>query len=304
MFGHPGNFTRRVLLGALCLFGFGPSSFAAGASPPNFAPDPSAGWFAYSRQWIAPKTGAGPVRQDPAHPLVSNDEFRATGKQPTFPMGDPDSPILKPWARDAIRKRNETILSGTPVFSMHASCWPMGPLSFLLTPMTLPMYIVQGPKEVVLILESFNDVRRIYLSDKHSQNLKPSWYGDSIGRYEGDTLVVDTVGFNGKIFLDQYETPTTPELHVVERFHLVDGGQTLEVNVHVEDPGTFTMPWNAIQRFRRYEETVSKADISKLAVLATPEQGPLMEQICAENPNSFQGLLPARPVPQTVVPDF
>src|SRR6516162_6632182 len=193
MLGH--GFTRHVLFGVLCALGFAPGALAA---PPVFSSVPSDGWFAYTRQWIAPKAGPGPVRQDPAHPLVSNDEFRATGKQPTFPMGDPNSPILQPWAREAMTKRNATLLAGTPVFSMHASCWPIGPLSFLLTPMTLPMYIVQGPKEVVLILESFNDVRRIYLSDRHSPDMKPSWYGDSIGHYEGDTLVVDTVGFNGK----------------------------------------------------------------------------------------------------------
>ena len=303
MFACRGNLLSPVLVGTLCLLGFSPSALAASA-PPKFADDSSTGWFAYKRAWIPPKNGAGPVREDPAHPLVSNDDFRATGKQPTFPMGDPNSPILQPWAREALKKRNDTILSGTPVYSMHASCWPTGTPLFLLLPMTLPMYIVQGQKEIVLILESFNDVRRIYLSDKHLPNLGRSWYGDSIGHYDGDTLVVDTIGFNDKTFVDGYDTPHTAQLHVVERFRLVDEGETLEVNVHVEDPGAFTTPWDATQRFRRYEEAVTKADISKLPALATPEKGPLMEQICAENPNSFQGLLPARPVPQTTVPDF
>jgi hypothetical protein len=186
---------------------------------------------------------------------------------------------------------------------MHASCWPVGVTEFLLLPMTIPMYIVQGPKEVAMILEDFNDVRRIYLTDKHSANVKPSWYGDSIGRYEGDTLVVDTIGFNDRTFVDGYDTPHTKELHVVERFHLIEGGNTLEVNVHVEDPGAFTMPWDAIQRYRRFEETVSKNSVASLPVLATPAEGPLIEAICAENPNSLMGL-DALPVPQTTVPDF
>src|SRR5215471_12769085 len=94
------RFSGRVLVGLMCLSGLGPAAVAAG-SPPVFVSDPSDGWFAYTRQWIAPKTGPGPVRQDPAHPLVSNDEFRATGRQPTFPMGDPNSPILQSWAREA-----------------------------------------------------------------------------------------------------------------------------------------------------------------------------------------------------------
>jgi hypothetical protein len=72
-----------------------------------------------------------PVRQDPAHPHVSNDDFRVTGRQPTFPVGDPNNPILQPWASDKIRKRNELILSGKPVFSPHASCWPVGVLEFV-----------------------------------------------------------------------------------------------------------------------------------------------------------------------------
>jgi len=304
MFRHAANVMGRVSFGAVCLTGcLSVSALAAGASVPNFAANPSAGWFAYTREFIPPASGAGPVMQDPAYPLVSNDEFRATGRQPTFPIGDARNPILQPWAADAIKKRNALILSGTPVYSLHASCWPIG-VAFLLSPMTQPMYVVQGPKEVVMILQSFNDVRRIYLSDKHSQNLKPSWYGDSIGHYEGDTLVVDTIGFNDKTFMDGFDTPHTKELHVVERFHLIDGGEILEVNVHVEDPGAFTMPWNAVQRYRRFEETVSKANVATLAVLATPEEGPLSELICAENPNSFQGLLPARPVPQASAPDF
>src|SRR5258706_1667071 len=302
---HAGNITRGILGGAVYLAGsLSVSALAAGASPPNFAPNPSAGWFAYTREFIPPASGAGPVLQDSAYPLVSNDEFRATGRQPTFPIGDPSNPILQPWAAEAIKKRNALILSGKPVFSLHASCWPVGVTAFLLLPMTQPMYIVQGPKEVVMILQSFNDVRRIYLADRHSENVKPSWSGESIGHYEGDTLVVDTIGFNDKTFIDGFETPHTKQLHVVERFHLIDGGETLEVNVHIEDPGAFTMPWDAIQRFRRFEETVSKANVATLAVLATPEEGPLSELICAENPNSFQGLLPARPIPQAAVPDF
>src|SRR5262249_39077785 len=93
----------------------------------------------------------------------------------------------------------------------------------------------------------------------------PSWFGESIGHYEGDTLVVDTIGLTTKTFVDNYQTPHTDKLHVVERFHMIDGGKTLEVNVHVEDPGAFTTPWNAIQRYRRNE------------------QGPQFESVCAEN---------------------
>ena len=97
--------------------------------------------------------------------------------------------------------------------------------------------------------------RHVYLTDRHSPNVKPSWFGESIGHYEnGDTLVVDTIGLNTRTFVDSYRTPHTEQLHVVERFRIVDGGKALEVNVHVEDPGAFTMPWNAMQRYRRVEQ--------------------------------------------------
>src|SRR5207302_6741836 len=139
--------------------------------------------------------------------------------------------------------------------------------------------------------------------DKHHPNPKPSWYGDSIGHYEGDTLVVDTIGLTDKTFIDQFMTPHTTQLHVVERFRLIDGGKILEVNIHVEDPGAFKTPWNAIQRFRQYEPVASKANVASLALLATPEEGPLIEAVCTENPNSLMGLS-TLPVPQTTVPDF
>jgi hypothetical protein len=309
MLRHAGDFTGGVLAGAvygtISLAGsLGFLATAEAASPPDFAPNPRAGWFAYSRTFIPPASGAGPVRQDPAHPHVSNDDFRVTGRQPTFAMGDPHNPILQPWAAEKIRKRNELILAGKPDFSPHASCWPIGVTQFLLSPMTRPLYFVQGPREVVMILTSFNDVRRIYLADKHSANVKTSWYGESIGRYEGDTLVVDTIGLDDRTFIDGFGTPHTNELHVIERFHLIDGGETLEVNVHVEDPGAFTMPWDAIQRYRLFEAAVAKIPVERLAVLATPAEGPLTEAICAENPNSFFVGQPAMPIPQAVVPDF
>ena len=99
------------------------------------------------------------------------------------------------------------------------------------------MHIIQTPKEVVLFLTG--RVRHIWLNVPHSANPKPSWYGESVGHYEGDTLVVDTIGFNDKTFVDSYRTPHTDKLHVVERFRLIDGGNTLEVAFTVEDPGAF-----------------------------------------------------------------
>ncbi|HLQ89184.1 MAG TPA: hypothetical protein VK148_03995 [Xanthobacteraceae bacterium] len=302
MFRHAGNFTRGVVAGTVYLAG----SFSAMAqgTPPDFAPNSSIGWYAYNRLFIPPASGPGPVMQDPARPYVSNDEFRVTGRQPTERVADLNSPILQPWARDVVRKRNEQVLAGKVVISQTASCWPKGVTAFLLSPMTQPMFIVQGRKEVVMILTSFSDVRRIHLTDRHSANVKTSWYGESIGRYEGDTLVVDTIGMDDRTPVDGFGTPHTKQLHVIERFHLIEDGKVLEANVHVEDPGAFTTPWNAIQRFRQYEAAVRKVPIERLAQLASAPEGPLLEMSCADNPNSFFPGVVAPPIPQAMVPDF
>jgi hypothetical protein len=299
---HAGTFTAGILAGVVC--SAGSFSFSAMAEPPNFALNPSIGWYAYNRLFIPPASGAGPVQQDPAHPYVSNDEFRVTGRQPTQHVADLNNPILQPWARDVVRKRNELVLAGKLVVSPTASCWPKGVTGFLLSPMTQPMFFVQGKKEVAMILTSFNDVRYIRLADKHSANVKISWYGESIGHYEGDSLVVDTIGLDDRTPVDGFGTPHTKQLHVIERFHLIENGNVLEANIHVEDPGAFTMPWNAIQRFRQYEAAVRKVPIERLAQLASAPEGPLQEMRCADNPNSFFPGTVSLPLPQAVVPDF
>jgi hypothetical protein len=300
-----GNLANHIRAGTLCIaLGLSVPALAADGAPPTFTPDPSAGWFAYTRVFIPPPSGPGPVRLDPKYPRVTNDDYRATGAQPTPAVGDANNPILQPWAAASVRKRNEAVLAGKPAFSLHAACYPVGIPHFLLEPMTRPMYIVQGPREVVMILTSFNDVRRIYLSDKHLENARPSWYGDSIGHYEGDTLVVDTIGMNDRTVVDGFDTPHTAQLHVVERWRLTEGGQILEANVHVEDPGTFTMPWDAIQRYRTYDLAIAKKNVTSVAMLATPEKGPLQEAICPDNPDSFKGRGDHAPMPKAVVPDF
>jgi hypothetical protein len=252
---------------------------------PDFSPSGAVGWIAQGSEFLAPAEGTGPVMQDPAHPRITNAEARATGRQPVVQMGDPNSPLLQPWAQEAMRKRDEAILSGKdPGFTRQVSCWPMGVPAFLLLPVT-PMYVVQSPKEVLLIATNDQAVRHIYLNVPHSAYVKPSWYGESVGHYEGNALVVDTIGLNDRTYVDNFRTPHTDKFHVVERYHLVDGGKTLEVDVHVEDPGAFTKPWNAAQRFQRTEE------------------GPMWEQPCADNQTNYFHLA-TEPMPVAEKPDF
>jgi hypothetical protein len=85
---------------------------------------------------------------------------------------------------------------------------------------------LQTPKEVTMIFDGDMQVRHVYMDVPHSANVKPSWYGESVGHYEGDTLVVDTVGQNTKTVVDAYRTPHSDKLHVVERWRMVDNGNS------------------------------------------------------------------------------
>jgi len=113
-------------------------------------------------------------------------------------------------------------------------------------------------------MEGDHQVRHVYMNVPHSAAPKPSWYGESVGHYEGDTLVIDTIGMNAKTVVDIYRTPHTEKLHVVERWRRIDNGQGMEVVFTVDDPDTFVKPWTAKRRYRRIDQD-------------------FIEKICAEN---------------------
>jgi len=267
-----------ALLGAAMLW---PAAAAQNTRIPNFMDDATVGWLAAGTEFIAMPTGPHPVTPDPAHPYVPN----GRGAQPTLRVADINNPILQPWVKDALKKINDRTLSGKDNFPPQVRCWPLGVPGFLLYP-AQPIYIVQTPKEVVMTWQADHMVRHVFLTDKHSANVKPSWFGESIGHYEnGDTLVVDTIGMNTKTFIDNYRTPHTDKLHVVERFKLANAETRIEVTVTVEDPGAFTTPWSAQQTYRRIEV------------------GPMAESTCVEgNFNYFNFDLD--PLPQDDNPVF
>ena len=295
---------KRTVIGAAAvgLIGGAVSALAAPAGPPMFSPNPAVGWISLSTDFSPPKTGAGPVQQDPRFPRVSNEEFRATGRQPTLAQGDPEAAILQLWVKEALRKRNALVQSGKGGLSRQASCWPVGVPAFVLH-VIHPIFLIQGPKEVVMVWQGDHVVRRVRLDVPHSRDVKPSWFGESVGHYEGDTLVIDTIGIDKRTYVDGYQTPHTEQLHVVERIRMVDGGKGIEVNVNVEDPGAFTMPWNAVQRWRRVEPGVAENNIPLNPLSSSTDAGPLIESVCAENPVSYFGD-ESIPVPRADAPDF
>ena len=250
-----------------------------GAAIPDFSANGTA-WVFGPGDYIAIPGEPSPTRNDPAHPYVSNNEFRATGSQPTYRVADLSNPNIKPWAKEIMKRENDKALSGGVPFAWRQSCMPAGVPGFMMA-VVEPIHFVQTPKEVTMIFSGDAQVRHIYLNVPHSTNLQPSWYGKSVGHYEGDTLVVDTIGMNGKTFIDNFRTPHSEKLHVVERFKMIDGGKTLQVTFRVEDPDTFNQPWTAIGKLRRV-------------------QMPMHEEACAEN---NQNLIDYH-IPVASKPDF
>ncbi len=230
-----------------------------GASAPDFFSS-GVGWVGIGGDFIAVSGARPPVTYDPAHPYVPNN----TAKQPTFRIADLSNPNLKPWVKARMKKDNDEVLAGKIAFTPRASCMPAGVPAFMNIGGAQPLFFIQTPEQVWIIFSGDQQVRRVYLDVPHSANPKPSWYGESIGRYEGDTLVIDTIGMNDKTFVDYYRTPHTEKLHVVERWKLIDNGQRLEVTFTVEDPDTYYEPWSGIRRYRRVQEE-------------------MVEEVCAEN---------------------
>jgi hypothetical protein len=161
--------------------------------------------------------------------------------------------------KEQMKKDIDEILAGKTAFTAQSSCMPEGVPMFMGLGGPNPIVFLQTPKEVWMIFTSDHQVRRIYLDVAHSANPKPSWYGESVGHYEGDTLVVDTIGQNEKTFVDIYRTPHTKKLHVVERWRMTDGGQMMESVFTVEDPDAFYKPWTGMRRYRRAQQEPDEA---------------------------------------------
>jgi hypothetical protein len=236
-----------LLLSGAALVAMAGASAQTSASIPNFAPD-GAGWETANGTDFIAVPGSPPInKQDPTYPYVGNGQAIREGKQPTYRVADLSNPNIKQWAKDIMQKDSDEVKKGKIAFTPGQSCVPWGVPYVSLS--GGPFYFVQTPKIVYIIEEGDRQTRHVYMDQPHSANLKPTWYGESVGRYEGDTLVVDTIGFNTKTFVDNYRTPHSDKLHVVERYRMIEGGKKLELHMTVEDPETYNQPWQAIRRY-------------------------------------------------------
>jgi hypothetical protein len=249
-----------VLLGSAALW---PPLAADDTSVPNFTPDRGAAWVPdrpTGDDFLPPPSGPGPVMSVKDRPYVPNN----VGRQPTYRIADLTNPILKPWVIERMKKANDEVIAGKVPFITRERCWPAGVPGYIVYTRVQPIYFLQTPDKVVIINELNAQVRHIYLNVPHSKNVKPSWYGESVGRYDGDTLVIDTIGLNDKTFIDNYRTPHSEKLHVTERWRMIEGGKTMEVNIRIEDADAFNEPWSAVQHYRRVQQE-------------------MFEEACAEN---------------------
>ena len=139
-----------------------------------------------------------------------------------------------------------------------------------------PTKIIQTEKVVVILYEgNIHSYRQIFIGKEHPKDVYPTWYGDSVGHWEGDTLVVDTIGFNGNTWLDMAGHAASEQLHVIERFSRPNYGN-LRNHITIEDPVMYTMPWDVIQN--------------------TPiMEAELMEYICTENERDAKHLDALKP---------
>ena len=255
-------------------------AISLGAPPNRVVPYLHARMF---NEYMPPVSGIGPIMDGPEHPFYNNAVQRAIGKNSSYRVADLNSEAAKnlmPWAIEALKKQNALALAGRNGETRQARCWETGVPDIHEAPQGL--YFIQTPKEIVMY--QGGRVRHVYMNVPHSKNVTPSWYGESVGHYEGDTLVVDTVGLNTITFVDGYRTPHTTQEHVIERFKVINGGKALDVSFTVDDPGTFYKPWSG--RRPRYRENARMA-----------------EDTCpANNDDKFN--LGFDPVPTATNPDF
>ena len=294
---------ERVMTCCAAIFGLMAGVFAlpAPAAQDAHVPDLSGMWGRNIFNFGEPESGQGPVAGLKRLPNGATD--------PANPVGDYLNPILKPEAARIVRERGEVVLSGKTFPSPSTEC-ALYPVPYALS-MLLQLEILQKADEVLVLSMQDQSVRRIRLNEAHQRPPVPSWRGDPVGHYEGDTLVVDTVGFKvGPLsMVDRYGTPHSDKLHLIERFRLIDAraarlavqrdervnvrgravdvdqgyGKGIKVDFTVEDTDVFTRPWSASVTYQRVKNE-------------------WQEYVCAENIHVYYDKDTA--VPQTDRSDF
>jgi hypothetical protein len=304
--------SRSLLINSVIVLGLAViSSSAPTQQASTSTPEFSGTWvYPFCCGFGPPLSGAGPVvNKLPRVQVFDADGLPIRGRGPipkdNFAwIGDYTNPVLKPAAAEVVKKKGEIEESGVTAPTPRNECWPEG-VPFIFD--NMGMMLLQQPNKITIFYEHDHQVRHIHLNQVHPAQVSQSWYGDSVGHYEGDTLVIDTVGLKIGPFsmVDWYGAPYTQALHVTERYRLVEDdesvkraeergatnnfrlarrasaatgiaadrnykGKVLQLEFVVEDPGVFTMPWAGTVIYRR-----------------SSDEWP--EHVCAENPGRSPG---------------
>jgi len=243
------------------------SIIAKGAEP---IPDFTGNWRHGSLPWFEPPaSGPGPVTNTSRLNGVSNYDRL---------VGDDANPILKPHAAAIVKKFGEISLAGITFPNPANQCWPE-PVPFIFK--HGGMELLQQADSITQIFNEDHEVRHVRMNESHPAHVTPSWHGDAVGHYDGDTLVIDTVGIRADrpyAMIDLFGTPYTNALHVVERYRLIDHdaakgaldrdekenwhpagiridrnytGKFLQVELTIEDDGVFTTAWTTTVTYVR-----------------------------------------------------
>ena len=276
-------FATAIALGLSAAMGARPASAQEVSTPPPTAvPDFSGFWNRVGNLWL------DPTLDDDGGKPISRLKVDRPGADDIW-AGDFNNPILQPWAREIVKKNAESEIGREHVYTADDSCWPSGVPQVV--NLLEEIQFLQAKDRIVVIYQRDHQVRWIWLNRDHSANPPPSWYGESVGHYEGDTLVVDTVGLktHKMSVVDPFGTPHTDKLHVVERYQLFSTpfGNGLEITVEVDDSGAFTAPWKGTAEYRQ-----------------NPAVTQLKEVVCAENNRSFAEGSTFGAIPEEATPPF
>ncbi len=239
-----------------CLRDLSLGSFVAALSL-MYASQVSAQWFYHPTPGI-PRMADGSVDIDGPVPMLAN------GKPSLVGLWQNDNPLkylsnvaadiegdvpFRPWARERLDQRRANFGADDP----NNFCLPSGTVMKHAVP--APFKIVQQPDLVVVLYESRTIYRQIFTDGRpFPEDPQPAWYGYSVGHWEGDTLVVESMGYHDRFWLDTQGRPSTEQLRVTERFSRPSFGR-LELEMTIDDPGAYTEPWTVKQTMHYIPDT-------------------------------------------------